>query len=272
VTLGERVLEVTAAYPRLTEIGAEPYEPRGIFNSEMAAVIAMSLAEGIDLFVESGRSRGHSTLLLAKHLSTADIAIHSFDRDRNENALYSEKKLAGLPNLHLHYGDSRLLIPAFIAANRDRRIGLLIDGPKDRKAIALLSDCLIQTDAVKIAFVHDVAVIGQNEPMPGRMAMLEQFAAPFFTDDPAFVARFEKLDAPVFGTTDAESGHTKKPYEGLDPTKRSYGPTLGVLVPTDIDRQRARQRGWSTGWLQREFWAMKDRLRPRLFPKVATTD
>jgi hypothetical protein len=157
VNTRERVLEAMVGNLHFAAIGEQTYEPKGIFNSEMAAVIATSLAMDVDTIIESGRARGHSTLLLARHLGPAGIAIESFDRSRDADAEYAEAKLAGFPNLHLHYGDSRLAIPAFLAGLGGRRIALLIDGPKDRKAFNLLSDCLIRSEGIVVAFVHDLA-------------------------------------------------------------------------------------------------------------------
>ena len=249
------------AYPRLAELAHETYEPRGIFNSEMAAVIALSVATGVDVFVESGRARGHSTLLLAKHLGPVGIAIHSFDRDRNADAVYSEAKLTGLPRLHLHYGDSRLLIPQFVAGLAGKRIGLLVDGPKDRKAFALLSDCLIRSDDIAVAFVHDLPRY-KNSPSEGRVYAQKYFEDPFFTDDAEFVERFGYLDAPVFAATDADKGHWK-PYRNGELEMASYGPTLGVFIPAGADRKAATQRGVSVSAPQRLYWSLKDRLRRR---------
>lgn len=246
--------------PHLAAIGQQPYEPKGIFNSEMAAVIAMALAMGVDTFIESGRARGHSTLLLARHLGLAGIAIDSFDRARDANAEYAEAKLASFPNLHLHYGDSRLAIPEFLAGLGGRRIALLIDGPKDRKAFNLLSDCLIRSDAIAVAFVHDLARLQGGVPTEGRGYAERWFEDPFFTDDAEFVERFGSLDEPVFHATETGAGHWK-PYHDGDSPQESYGPTLGVFVPSAADRAAARKRGLSTNALERFYFALKDRWR-----------
>lgn len=251
-----------AGYEHLADIGKEPYEQKGIFNSEMAAVIAASLAMKVDVFIESGRARGHSTVLLARHLGTAGVTIHSFDRARDSDAAYAEAKLAGLPNLHLHYGDSRLAIPDFVAGLGNQRIALLIDGPKDKKAFNLLSDCLIRSDAIVVAFVHDLARLKDGAPSEGRVYAERWFEDPFFTDDAEFVDRYRHLDAPVFAATETGAGHWK-PYHNGDGPQQSYGPTLGVFKPTERDRDAARKRGLSTSSVERLFFAVKDSWRGR---------
>lgn len=253
------IIAAVAAYPRLAEIAAEPFEPRGVFNSEMAAVIALCRAMKADVVVESGRARGHSTLLLAKHLDPG-VTIHTFDRERGPDAIHAESKLAPFPNLHLHYGDSRLAIPALIAGLSGKRVALLIDGPKDKKALDLLSDCLVKSDAVIVAFVHDLPQFAEATPSEGRRWAERYFGAPWFTDDPEYVARFEFLDAPVRDAADA--GRVRwQPYSHGEGTQVSYGPTLGVFVPTNADREAARKRGLSGRGLQRLYWQVKEGLR-----------
>lgn len=260
MTICRQVIEATTGYPRLADLGKEPHEPKGILNSEMAAVIATSTALGVDTFIESGRARGHSTLLLAKHLAAGGVEVHSFDRARDEAAIYAEKKLAGLLNLHLHYGDSRLLIPDFVCGLMDKRIALLIDGPKDRKAIDLVSDCLLQSDGIVVAFVHDLARLAGGAASRGRAFAERWFDNPFFTDDAEFVEKFGYLDEPVFAATKAGTGHWQ-PYHNGTTEQASYGPTLGVIIPTGGDRERARQRGLSTSSVERLYFGFKDRLR-----------
>lgn len=255
------VTSATASYSRLAEIGKEPYESHGIFNSEMAAVIATAQAMSINTFVESGRARGHSTLLLAKHLGSS-VEIHSFDRARDGDAAYAEAKLAGYRNLHLHYGDSRLLIPKLVGGFQGRRIALLIDGPKDRKAFNLLSDCLIRSDAIVVAFVHDLARRLDGTPTEGRRYAERWFESPFFTDDSGFVEQFGSLDEPVFRATESGAGHWQPYFNGTS-RQASYGPTLGIIVPTATDREGARRRGFSTSVMARLYLALKDRLRDR---------
>ncbi len=256
----DEIIAAVAAYPRLAEIAAEPFEPRGIFNSEMAAVIALCRTFKVDVVVESGRARGHSTLLLAKHLDPG-VAIHTFERERGPDALHAEQKLAGFPNLHLHYGDSRIDIPALIERLGNARVALLIDGPKDKKALDLLSDCLVKSPAVVVAFVHDLPQLAAATPSEGRRWAERYFEHPWFTDDPRYVEHFEFLDAPVREA--AQSGAVPwRPYShGGNESQVSYGPTLGVFLPTPADREAARRRGLSARGPLRIYWRIKEGIR-----------
>jgi hypothetical protein len=154
-----------------------------------------------------------------------------------------------------------LAIPALIAGLGNARVALLIDGPKDRKALDLLSDCLVKSPSVVVAFVHDLPRLTAATPSEGRRWAERYFEHPWFTDDPQYVARFDFLDAPVRDA--AESGRVSwAPYRrGDNENQVSYGPTLGVFVPTSADRQAARQRGLSGGALQRGYWQIKEGLR-----------
>lgn len=250
-TAREFVLAAAAHYPRTEEIGSETHQRRGIPNSEMLAIIAVATELRLDVLVESGRARGHSTLLLAKYLGVTGTAIHSFERHRDSDAVYAEEKLAELPNLFLHYGDSRIAIPALIASLANRRIGLLIDGPKDRKALNLLSDCLIKSDAITAAFVHDLP-IRSGVRSEGRIYAERYFSDPFFTDDDAYVEAYRHMD----------HGNLPKPNAGASQdSATSYGPTLGIFLPTPSDRMAARKRGLNGRGLRRVVWQIKESMR-----------
>jgi hypothetical protein len=260
MTTRQLVFDAMAGLGDLSDFAVGNYEPKGIFTSEMAAVIAVALAMKIEVFVESGRARGHSTLLLAKHLASCGIAVHSFDRDRNADAIYAERQLAGLPGLHLHYGDARLLIPPFITDLGNKRVALLIDGPKGKKAFDLLSCCIAHSPAICVAFVHDLALLVGGTPLEGRRLAQTYFSDPFLTDDAEFVERFGHLDAPIFAATERGEGHWR-PFHNGRADQASYGPTMGIFVPSPADRAAAVERGCPQGVVTRLYWMICDRLR-----------
>lgn len=218
----------------------------------MAVVIAVSLALGIDTFLESGRARGYSTRLLAKYLGFAGVDIHSFDRARDADTAYAEERLREYPNVHLHYGDSRRLLPPLVRRLPANRIALLIDGPKNRKAIDLLSDCLCQSNNIVAAFVDDLPASTDGTGSDGRIYAERCFEDPFFTDDPEFVERFGYLNDPA-GTQSAKKSETFR--------QPGNGRAVGVFLPTTADRKRALQRRPSPNRVERLYLALKDRLR-----------
>jgi hypothetical protein len=220
------VLDAVAAYPRREELGAESYETRGVFNSEMAAILAVSTTLGIDMIVESGRARGQSTRILAKYLASTGVALHSFERARNADTEHADRQLAGAPNTTLHYGDARIAIPTLLAGTTAKRIAVLIDGPKGRKALDLLDAARAANPAVVVGFVHDLSRREDGHPNYARHAAEADYAGAFFTDDEAYVAATRHLDANISVVND---GTTWEPYRmgGLD--IGSYGPTVGVF-------------------------------------------
>jgi hypothetical protein len=231
---GQLARAAVARYPDLQSLADIPYQPRGIFNSEMALVIAMCRDHRIDMVIESGRARGHSTLLLARYLPA--VAIHSFERRRDDDALHAEAALAHLPNVHLRYGDAGEVMPDFVKQYDGGRIAILIDGPKAHKALALMADCLRASEHVVLGFIHDMGS-GERGKTDHRVAAEKSFDSTFFTDDPVYVDATRHLDRTVFGLSGAgwSAPHT---FNGK--TLASYGPTIACFEFTPGDRLRHR--------------------------------
>lgn len=220
----------TLKFPIIEELCREPYEPRGILNSEMALIIGLAKAYSIDLFIESGRARGQSTYLLAKYLP--DVEIHSIERSRDNDAIYAERRVGHLPNVTLQYGDGCSIIPALVEENASRRIAILLDGPKGEKAVDLLAHCA-GSGSVKVGFIHDMRKLDHGQPSSYRSAAEKRFPKHAFSDDADLVAALSWLDAPVWAAgeiTGWRPYHIRKtasqaPYEFTG----SYGPTVGAF-------------------------------------------
>lgn len=212
--------ELVLSQPDIEAIGQEPYEPRGIFNSEMALVIALCRHLNIEVVIESGRARGQSTYLLAKYLP--DTEIISFERWRDDDALFCEARLSPYDNAKLRYGDGLTYIPSCVEANKGKRIAMLLDGPKGMPALGLVEKV---SEHLTAAFVHDMRKLDHGFPALFRMKAEER--GWFFTDDEAYVNATKHLDDPVIaiGTdSDWQPGFINGLATG------SYGPTLGVLI------------------------------------------
>jgi hypothetical protein len=206
-------------------IEKEPYEPRGIFNSEMALLIGLCRKLGVEVVIESGRARGQSTFLLGKYLP--GVAIHSVERQRDSDALFAERRLDELDNVTLWYGDGLKLVPQIVQAKTGRRIAILLDGPKGHPALDLLKECTISPDVV-VGFIHDMRRVDHDEPAPFRLAAEKMFPGAFFTDDPDYVEATKHLDAPVWALGSEKSQWV--PFNIGGEHTGSYGPTLGVFV------------------------------------------
>jgi predicted O-methyltransferase YrrM len=155
----------------------------GIWESEMFLFYAAVKPFAPKQILESGRARGKSTLILARCFPDALIVSVEFDRE-SENAAAAEAKLKPCANVELLYGDSREILPQRLQSGD----AVLIDGPKDFRALKLALD-LLRAGKPCAVFVHDFA---PNSPQ--RIFIERNWPNAFFGDDPLF-QRFQSLDA-----------------------------------------------------------------------------
>jgi hypothetical protein len=175
-----------ALLPRYREIIATiPPEAGfgGIWESEMFLFYAAMKPFAPKQILESGRARGKSTLILARCFPNARIVSVEFDR-QSENAGAAEAKLKSCKNLELLYGNSRQILPEQLQTGD----AVLIDGPKDFRALKLALD-LLRTGKPCAVFIHDFP---PNSPQ--RKFVERNWPGAFFGDDPLF-ERFQSLDA-----------------------------------------------------------------------------
>jgi len=182
-SVAERADTLLSEYREI--IGSIPPEAGfgGIWESEMLLFYATVRPFAPKQILESGRARGKSTLVLAHCFPEARIVSVEYDR-QSENAAAAEAKLKSCPNVELLYGDSRKIL-------RQRlQIGdaVLIDGPKDFRALKLAVD-LLRTGKPSTVFIHDFPT-----GSPQRKFVERNFPKAFFGDDPLF-QRFQSLDS-----------------------------------------------------------------------------
>src|SRR5438477_3599092 len=165
-------------------IGSIPPESGfgGIWESEMFLFYAAVKPFAPKQILESGRARGKSTLVLARCFPEARILSIEYDR-QSENAAAAEAKLKPCSNVELVYGDSHEILPKRLQPGD----AVLIDGPKDFRALKLALD-LLRTDKPCAVFIHDFPV---NSPQ--RKFVERNWPNAFFGDDPLF-RRFQSLD------------------------------------------------------------------------------
>ncbi len=154
----------------------------GIWESEMFLFYAAVKPFAPKQIVESGRARGKSTLILARCFPDAHIISVEYDR-QSENAAAAETKLKPCSNVELLYGDSREILPERLHTGD----AVLIDGPKDFRALKLALD-LLRTGKPCAVFVHDFP-----PDSPQRKFVERNFPDAFFGDDPLF-QYFQNLD------------------------------------------------------------------------------
>src|SRR2546423_8541434 len=154
----------------------------GIWESEMFLFCAAVKPFAPKQILESGRARGKSTLILARCFPEARIISVEYERE-SENAPAAEAKLKSESNVDLLYGDSREILPQRLQEGD----AVLIDGPKDFRAVKLAID-LLRTEKPCAVFVHDFP-----PSSPQRKFVERNFPNAFFGDDPLF-QRFQRLD------------------------------------------------------------------------------
>ena len=155
----------------------------GIWESEMFLFYAAVKPFAPKQILESGRARGKSTLILARCFLESRIVSVEYERE-SDNAPAAEAKLKHESNVELLYGDSCALLPERLQSGD----AVLIDGPKDFRAVKLAID-LLRTGKPCAVFVHDFP---PNSPQ--RKFVERNFPSAFFGDDPLF-KRFQSLDS-----------------------------------------------------------------------------
>ena len=154
----------------------------GIWESEMLLFYAAVKPLAPKQILESGRARGKSTLILARSFPNARVVSVEYERE-SENAPAAEAKLTEESNVELLYGDSREILPQRLESGD----AVLIDGPKDFRALELAID-LLRTGKPCAVFIHDFP-----PKSPQRKFVERNFPNAFFGDDPLF-EDFQNLD------------------------------------------------------------------------------
>lgn len=198
------------------------FEAKGIFNSEMLMFVSVARELGVGRIIESGRARGQSTLVLCRcfrePVAIASVELRRYTRD----SLIAMKRLRGCRNISLHFGDAGRVVPGLVSET----CCVLIDGPKGDGALALAADVLRRPEVAAV-FVHDV-----HKDSPHRKVMEEIFRYTAFSDDPAFVQRFQHLDEACWREQAIERPGWE-PYRRGSLRMQSYSATLGVAFNGD---------------------------------------
>ena len=122
---------------------------RGILSSEAFFILATSYPFVPENIIESGRAQGQSTYLLGKTFPNSNIFSIEHDRSHPDSAIALEK-LTGFTNVHCLFGNSMVIIPE-ISAHDDM---LIIDGPKDMKAL-MLAAIVCRKHRPRYIYIHD---------------------------------------------------------------------------------------------------------------------
>jgi hypothetical protein len=216
-----------------------PYEPRGMYNSELALICAMMKILGLNVVLESGRARGHSTYILSVFFNNDPNAkIISVDFEKNSDTAFSEKRLSSFPNTVLAYGHANSLLNELITNEipKSSDYVVLLDGPKSLNALFLLGRLIRNKRPPVLAFIHDMRRYESGDkPSFQRFLCQTLFDRVFFSDDFPISPSVVSCDESVFSQDSKSHFMRNEPFmKNLLPTG-SYGPTLAVILPTQRD-------------------------------------
>ena len=137
---------MTCILPTFRAICARtPYRPKGIFYSEAFLFLKECDRRFVKQIIESGVKHGCSTALLAAAFEGPMISIDQTFSTR----------FAASAGVRLVRGDACVELPRLLSARTGQRVGVLIDGPKGAKALALKDVCLT-FPCVQVVGIHDL--------------------------------------------------------------------------------------------------------------------
>jgi hypothetical protein len=202
-------------------IAAEPYEVRGILHSEMALIIHTCRRLGVKHVIESGRARGQSTYMLAKHMP--ECRVQSVELRDHPDEAFARDRLKAFRNVNLWAGDGNKSVP-YLAEHQacGDPTAILLDGPKGAAAVSILQECF-KLPHVLVGFIHDMRRLDHGGPSPHRADAIARLPNHAFSDDPRLVQAVSWMDAGIL-----EAGGPVGPKHEAE--FGSYGPTLGVFL------------------------------------------
>jgi hypothetical protein len=165
-----------------------PYVANGILVSEGLAFCAACDLCKVDLIIESGVAGGRSTEIWAKYSNWPILAVDHCKLYGQPRMTDTKLRLARHRNIAFHEGDSWDVIPELLSKHQRHKVGLFIDGPKGKEAIALAEKCLAKFSPVKIVGIHDMCLDLCDHLMRAWAPDV------FYSDDQRFRRRFAFVD------------------------------------------------------------------------------
>ena len=200
---------------------------RGILMTEGFAVCAAMDLYNIDMLIESGICNGHSTQMWANY--NEDISIKAFD---HKLKIATKNRLSHLKNISMESGNSVAVVPEVVRNNKDKKIGIFIDGPKGVVALKLAEECY-KYDNVAFVAIHDLSIaLGLRDACNAMIIRIG--AKSFFSDEGWFVNTYKDLDSNEIHQHD--TGWSWAPYKRTARNGTvhnfggSYGWTVGIIM------------------------------------------
>lgn len=169
------------------------YMPYGIWYTEAFLFCSLCDMVGVDLILESGVANGISTEIFANYF---DFNIIGVDKNGYGTFPSTKERLSKFKNVELIEGNSAKILPNIIRDNKDKKIGLFIDGPKKQGARDLRNFILDLEcgEAIKCIGFHDFeeAMRLSNDSLTHNYG--------FLTHDLNFMDEFHYLNDKIFST------------------------------------------------------------------------
>lgn len=140
---------------------AHPYVAKGIFYSELFLFLETCARRGVQRVIESGVKHGFSTRMLHAAFPGPLISV-------------DQVACVTPPGVHFVKGNALAVVPLIAERMSDRRLGILIDGPKGDAALALKDACAL-IPSVHVVAVHD-AQRGGGETFHSQDPAFRKFA------------------------------------------------------------------------------------------------
>jgi len=134
------------------------YPPHSIMFFEALLLYTLAKENNIDIFIESGVRLGGSTSIWGRVFS--DLEVFSVEANIHDNSknIWDNIILGKLspmyPNINLISGNGIIELPKIIEANPNKKIGILVDGPKNNEGLSLAEKCLSYSN-VCFSSLHD---------------------------------------------------------------------------------------------------------------------
>lgn len=134
------------------------YPRHSIMFFEALLLYTLAKEHNIDIFIESGVRLGGSTSIWGRVFN--DIEVYSVEKHilastkKAWDTIIMKKLSPMYPNLNLIEGDGNKVLPNIIESNPNKKIGVLVDGPKDEEGLKLVKKCL-SYDNVCFSSLHD---------------------------------------------------------------------------------------------------------------------
>lgn len=134
------------------------YPANSIFFSEAFVLYRLAMHYQIDMFIESGVYRGGSTSVWGRTLPNVNIFSVDYVKEGTNPRQKWDSVRSTLgplyPNITFIEGDGREVLPRLIEENEDKKIGIFVDGPKNKEGFNLAKKCL-SYENVYFTSLHD---------------------------------------------------------------------------------------------------------------------